>query len=270
MRGGASVKPITGHTKLFYMLAHPIDHVRTPEAINPLFEKLKIDAVMVPLHLHPDDLAVCWEAIRRSRNVGGLVVSVPLKEQAFALSDSHEEPARELGAANVVRREADGQMTATNFDGEGFLQGLLRGGADAHGRKALLVGAGGAGRAIAFALARAGVRSLRINDVDVSRARRLACEVCYKHPGVNVHQSSNVLTDCDLLINATPCGLQPETDPLPVEANELRAGMLVVDIVMKPRETPLLRAARASGCEIRYGAGMLDCQLPLMLKFFGL
>jgi shikimate dehydrogenase len=263
------MNPINGRTVLFYMLAHPIDHVRTPEVLNPLFGERGIDAVMVPLHLRPEDLTVGWEAIRRSRNVRGLVVSVPFKEQAFALSDVHEEIAREVGAANVIRREADGRMIATNFDGQGFLRGLLGGGSDARGRRALLAGAGGAGRAIAFGLARTGVHSLRISDIDKVRAATLAAEVRGKFSDLDVREAPSGAEDYDLLINATPCGLHPETDPLPVNLSALRPGVVVADIIMKPRETPLLRAARAVGCEVRYGAGMLDHQLELMLEFFG-
>jgi shikimate dehydrogenase len=258
---------ITGMTKVFYMLSDPISHVRTPEVLNPLFDARGIDAIMVPLHLHPEDFAAGWAAMKLARNLGGLIVSVPFKEQALVLSDVVEDAARELGAANVVRREEDGRMVATNFDGAGFLHGMLGGGADARGRNTLLVGAGGAGRAIAFSLARSGVSALSINDVDVGRARALADEIRARFPAVG--SGSGTLRGVDLLVNATPCGLHPETDPLPVDVSALRPDILVADIIMKPRETPLLRAARAAGCDVRYGAGMLDSQLELMLNFFG-
>lgn len=260
---------ITGATKVFYMLAHPIDHVRTPEVLNPLFEARAIDAVMVPIHFAPEDFATGWAAMKRTRNLGGFVVSVPLKEQAAALADEVSETVRDLGAANSVRREADGRMVADNFDGPGFLEGLLGGGADARGRSALLIGAGGAGRSIGFALARSGVGALRIADADHDRARSLAGQVAARFPGLRVEAATDALDGVDLLVNATPCGLHPETDPLPVDIAELRSGMIVADIVMKPRETPLLTAARSAGCDVRYGAGMLDRQLELMLRFFG-
>ena len=124
---------ITGETKVFFMLAHPIGHVRTPEVLNPLLAARGVDAVMVPIHYAPEDFAVGWEAMKRTRNLGGIVVSVPLKEQAAAFADEVSDVARELGAANVVRRDEDGRMIATNFDGEGFLAGLLGGGSDAAG-----------------------------------------------------------------------------------------------------------------------------------------
>ncbi len=260
---------ITGETKVFFMLAHPIGHVRTPEVLNPLLAARGVDAVMVPIHYAPEDFAVGWEAMKRTRNLGGIVVSVPLKEQAAAFADEVSDVARELGAANVVRRDEDGRMIATNFDGEGFLAGLLGGGSDAAGRSALLVGAGGAGRAIAFGLARSGVAALRIGDNDRARADQLGAEIGARYPNVRVETGSNSLAGIDLVVNATPCGLHPATDPLPVDVAGLSKGMIVADIVMKPRETPLLTAAAAAGCDVRYGAGMLDRQLELMLGYFG-
>lgn len=260
---------ISGTTKIFYMLAHPISHVRTPEVINPLFAARGIDAVMVPVHFTPEDFATGWEAIRRTGNLGGIVVSVPHKEQAYALSDEVEPAAEELGAANVIRRDPDGRMIATNMDGLGFLRGMLNDGRDAQGRNVLLMGAGGAGKAIAFALARSGCRSIRISDVDDYRAEVLAADVRSRYPALPVSAAGSSLEGVDMLVNATPCGLHPETDPLPVDIEQLRPEILVADIIMKPRETPLLKAAIARGCEVRYGAGMLDSQIELMVSFFG-
>lgn len=260
---------ITGHTKVFYMLAHPIDHVRTPEVLNPLFAARGIDAVMVPVHYAPEDFAAAWAVMKTTRNLGGIVVSVPMKDQAIALADEVSEDARVLGAANVVRRDPDGRMIATNFDGRGFLKGLLADGEDAGGRHALLVGAGGAGRAIGFGLARSGVASLRIAEADAARSEALAREIAARYPAVGVSAGTNDLAGADLVVNATPCGLHPETDPLPIDIAGLRPGMIVCDIIMKPRETPLLQAAAAAGCDVRHGAGMLDSQLELMLEFFG-
>lgn len=260
---------ITGKTRVFYMLAHPIAHVRTPEVINPMFAARGIDAVMVPVHLAPEDFAIGFDAIRRTRNLGGIVVSVPLKEQAFALADEADDVARELGAANVLRREADGRMVATNMDGMGFLGGMLSGGHDADDRDVLLVGAGGAGRAIAFSLARTQCRSIRISDLDMNRAQSLASDVAKFYPQLKVSAGSNDLEGATMLVNATTCGLHPESDPLPVDCTQLRPDILVADIVMKPRVTPLLEAALAIGCPVRYGAGMLDAQMEMMLAYFG-
>lgn len=261
---------ITGKTKVFFMIADPIDHVRTPEVLNPLFQAKGLDAVMVPIHFTPQTFAQGWEMMRKVSNLGGMVVSVPLKDQALALADEVLEPARRIGVANVVRREADGRMVATNLDGMGFLKGVLNAGADARGRHVLLLGAGGAGRAIAITLAGEPIASLRIFDTDSARAAGLAAEVSRLAPALPVSHGSRDLGDATLVVNATPLGLHPETDPLPLDIAGLHPGVMVADIVMKPRETPLLIAAAKAGCPVRYGAGMLDTQLELMIEHFGL
>lgn len=260
---------ISGKTKIFFMLAHPIAHVRTPEVINPVFAARELDAIMVPVHYLPEDFASGWAAMSKTRNLGGIVVSVPLKEQAFELADEVDEAARELGAANVIRRTDDGRMIATNLDGRGFLHGMLNDGRDAEGRHALVVGCGGAGRAIAFGLAKSGCKSLKLHDVDAARAQALAIEIKKRYPALLVEAADNDLAGIDLLVNATPCGLHPDEDPLPVDTGHLRPDILVADIIMKPRETPLLKAAVALGCDVRYGAGMLDAQIDLMVSYFG-
>lgn len=260
---------ITGKTKVFFMIADPIDHVRTPEVLNPLFRAKGLDAVMVPIHLTAETFAQGWAAMKLMPNLGGMVVSVPLKDQALALADEVLDPARRIGVANVIRRTPDGRMVATNLDGLGFLTGVLQGD-EARGRQALLLGAGGAGRAIAITLADQGLASFRIFDTDTARAAALAAEVSRLNPALAVSHGTNDLGTADLVINATPLGLHPETDPLPLDTSSLHPGVIVVDIVMKPRETPLLLAAAEKGCPVRYGAGMLDTQLELMIDHFGL
>lgn len=260
---------ITGKTRILYMIADPIDHVRTPEVLNPLIAARGLDAIMVPVHYTPSDFATGWEAIRHTRNLAGVVISVPHKEQAMQLADEVLEPARRIGVANVIARRADGRMVATNMDGMGFLKGVLNDGADAQGRHVLLLGAGGAGKAIAITLAGAGIASLRIHDIDGARVQALVDEVGRQAPGLAVSVGTNALEDADLVINATPLGLHPESDPLPMDVTALHPGVIVADIVMKPRETAFLKAAQAAGCPVRFGAGMLDTQLELMLDHFG-
>ncbi len=260
---------ISGTTTIFFMIAHPIAHVRTPEVINPLFEVRGIDAVVVPAHYHPDAFEAGWEGLRHIQNLGGVVVSVPLKEAAFRLSDMADDTAREIGAANAVRRTTDGRFVCANFDGPGFTAGVMNGGRDVIGRHVLLVGAGGGGSSIAFALAKAGAASIRIADLDGKRAERLVVAVRQRHPNLDVRAGPPDPAGRNLIINATPCGLYPETDPLPVDVNKLTPDMIVADIVMKPVLTPLLAAAERAGCAVRFGAGMLDSQAELMMRFFG-
>jgi shikimate dehydrogenase len=260
---------ITGTTKIFFMMAHPIDHVRSPEVFNPIFAARRIDAIMIPLHVHPHDFSAVWAALRKMRNLGGFIVSVPLKEAAFQLADTADYSAATVRAANAVRREDDGRLVCANFDGPGFMAGLLRNGADAEGRDVLLIGAGGAGAAIAFSLARAAAASIRIADIDADRAVRLAAAVREQFGRITITAGRPDPTGCNLVVNATPCGLHPETDPLPLDVTQLTPDMLVADIVMKPVTTPLLAAAQRAGCDVRFGAGMLDSQAELIMTFFG-
>lgn len=260
---------ITGKTKVFFMIADPIEHVRTPEVLNPMFRARGIDAVMVPAHFTAETFAGGWKAMRSMSNLGGLVVSVPLKDQALAMSDRVLALAARIGVANVVRRNPDGTMVATNLDGLGFLKGMLSGGSDAKGRDVLLLGAGGAGRAIAVTLIDTEIASLRVYDRDAAKASALAEDVARLCPRLSVSHGWNQLDDATLVINATPLGLHPNTDAMPLDVSALHPGVLVADIVMKPRNTPLLQAANARGCDLRFGAGMLDTQLELMLAHFG-
>jgi shikimate dehydrogenase len=160
-------------------------------------------------------------------------------------------------------------MVCANFDGPGFMAGLLGGGGDAEGRRALLIGAGGAGTSIAFSLARAGAASIRLADIDPARTERLVAAVKGRHPAFDIAADAPDAAGCDLVINATPCGQHPDHDLLPLDLARLTPGTIVADIIMKPATTPLLAAAQKAGCDVRYGAGMLDRQLDMMMAFFG-
>jgi len=261
---------ITGKTKIFYMIAHPIDHVRSPEVFNPWFKANDVDAIMIPVHYRPEDFQAVWDSLRRTANLGGFMVSVPHKEQAYQLCDAHHETAELVTAVNAVTRDGDGRLTGANFDGPGFMAGVLKGAHEVEGKSALLVGAGGAGVSIAFQLAKAGATAITLSDTSSARAEDLLSRIKQRFPGTQVTLGGKDPRDHDIVINATPCGLHPETDPVPVDLSGLSSNMVVADIIMKPRVTPLLAAAKDIGCDIRYGGGMLDMQRDLTLDFFGL
>jgi shikimate dehydrogenase len=224
---------------------------------------------MVPLNLAADGIETFWPALRSLRNVKGLIVSVPFKAAACRLSDRVGPRAARIGTANAVRREPDGRFFAENFDGMGFIEALRRGGHGTAGRRALLVGAGGAGSAIAFSLAEEGVDSLTIADIDQARATALAGSVSRAFPRCRVAVGDADPAGHNLIVNATPLGMRAD-DPLPLRAEHLLPAMTVMDIVMKPRETPLLRQARTAGCRVQHGAAMTDSQMALWLEFFGI
>lgn len=262
---------ITGTTRIYYMMAHPIDHVTTPEVMNPMFEARRVDAVMIPMHVHPDHMARAFETFRQTRNLDGIVVSVPHKQQVLELCDEAHERAVQLGAANCVRREPDGRMVGDNFDGAGFMAGMAKHGHGFKDARVLLAGAGGAGAALAFSIAADRPAHIALSDRNRPRAQSLADRVMSAYPErkISVVDAPADPSDAGIVINATDSGLH-EGDPLPLDAQALEAGTIVCDIIMKPRETELLRIANARGCSLHHGRHMLDGQMELFWSFFGL
>ena len=266
---GLPIHPVTGRTRVYLHLAHPSSHVRTPQVMNRAFTDRGIDAVAVSADVAPADLAGFLSGLRGWHNLAGLGVTMPHKQAAAALMDRLARQARFIGAVNTVRREAGGDLTGTNTDGEGFVAGLRGAGIEPAGRRALLVGAGGAGRAIAYALATAGAASLTLADRTPGQAGQLAAGLTANIPEVTVRTGPPEPAGHDLVINATPLGMKPG-DPLPVPAERLAPGTVVCDIVTSPPRTRLLDEARNRGCVTVPGMPMLACQVDLIIEFLGL
>lgn len=259
---------ITGSTRLLAIVADPVAHVKTPQRLNALLERLGTDAVMVACHVAPDALPAFLAGARAIRNLDGLVVTVPHKEAAAALCDELTPAARAIGAVNAVR-VADGRLTGGNFDGIGFVAGLRRQGHEPAGRRVYLAGAGGAGKAIAHALAEAGVAGLSLHNRSRDKAQAVASQLHARFPHVPVTVVDDIPGDCDIAINATSLGLKDD-DPLPFAPQALAPGALVADAVMRRDDTPLLAAALACGCRVHPGRYMLEGQLSEIARFLGI
>jgi len=256
---------VTGHTRMFAILADPIGHIRTPQAINRWCREQGVDAVMMPVQVAPANLALMLDAFRAMKNLDGFVVTVPHKVAIVDLLDEVAPHARAIGAVNCVRREADGRLIGTMLDGLGFVEGLRRHGIDPSGMSVYLAGAGGAANAVAFALAEAGITRLaianRTRDKVVDLAHRLAAHC----PALAVEPAPVSPGGFDLVVNATSLGLRSD-DPLPLDISELAPAQIVADVIMNPDETALLLAARARGCRIHKGHPMLLAQVDLMAR----
>ena len=257
---------ITGKTRFLAIVADPVHHVKTPQRINALLRAHGIDAVMVPLHVADGDLATVTEALRRTQNFAGCVVTVPHKTKALALCDEVSDAARQIGAVNVLHRLHDGRLRGGMLDGIGFVDGLRGTGIDPGGRDVYLAGAGGAASAIAFALAEAGVRRLTVFNRSADRAAGLIERLRRQHPRLAASVGGSDPSGHDLVVNATSLGLRPG-DPLPLDATRLSAHQIVAEIIMDPTETALLAAARERGCRTHEGAPMLASQVRLMAAF---
>ena len=259
---------ITGKTRLYAIVADPIHHVKTPQSINRLLEERGIDGVMVALHVNAEQLSAAISGLRAIDNLGGFVVTVPHKTAIISLCDEVTDAAMQIGAANVVRREADGRLVADMLDGKGFIAGLLRSGIAVRDRSVYLAGAGGAANAIAFALAEAGIARLTIGNRTKGKAVDLIQRLSLAYPSLSAQVGTTDPAGHDLVVNATSLGLRAG-DPLPLAVAKLSASQTVCEIIMDPADTPLLVAAKEKGCAIQYGAPMLAGQVELMAAFMG-
>lgn len=260
---------IDGSTRLYGIIGDPVSAVRSPAVFNALFARTGVNAVLVPLHVAAADLPAAWAGLKTFRNLAGLVFTMPHKVAATTLVDELGDTGRIVGAINAARREPDGRWTGDMFDGRGCIQGLRTQGHEVAGRKALLFGVGGAGAAIAVALAEAGVATLVLHDIDREKLKRITAAVAAAYPRVAVRTGSLDDGPFDLAINATPLGMK-EGDPLPFDPASVPASTLVVDVITKPEMTPLLQRAASTGHRTQTGAHMHHGQAIGVAHFFGL
>lgn len=257
----------TGKADVFVMLAHPVSHAKSPGIFNEIFEQKGLDSLMVPMSCKPEDFDAFWAGLTAAENVRGVIISVPYKVAVYHKCAAAHDRAERVQSANSVRRQADGTWYADNFDGVGFIDALEANNHAVAGRKVLQVGAGGAGASLAYCLAEAGAAEIRLNDVDRARAENLASLVAKAFPACRVSVGESDPTGMDMAINATPIGMH-DGDPFPLDVSKLTPDMTVVDIIMEPAETALLRKAKEIGCKIQPGRPMMDYQVRGMSEFF--
>jgi len=262
---------VEGATRVFGVIAHPADHVRAPMVFNPHFAAAGLQHVMVPIDAPPTRLKEIVAGLRATPNFGGLAVTIPHKMAIADLCDTLGTAAELTGAVNAVRFDNDGSMHGENFDGAGFVAGCHGKGFDVADRNILLIGAGGAARAIAVALCEAGVNKLNIANRNLDKAQNLVHLLSQK-TGFN-EATASALVDCDgsdvdMIINSTSLGLK-EDDPLPLSLDNLKADTVIADIIMVPAQTKWLSAAKDAGLKVHYGRHMLDYQMELIGKFIG-
>jgi shikimate dehydrogenase len=260
---------VDGATRLYAIIGDPVEQVKSPQTLTPRFHALGRNALLVPVHVPSADFDTIVPALMRVGNLDGIIATVPFKSRIMKFCDRILDTGRQVGATNAVRREADGSWTADMFDGRGLIRGLLQRGIEIAGRRALLLGAGGAGSATGFALAEAGAASVTVYEIDGAKAERLAAGIRAAYPKCRTVAGAPSLDGHDMLVNATPVGM-PGDKRLPVPFERLDPSLLVCDVIMKPEVTPLLRLAQECGCTAIGGRAMLDGQVDELLKFFGM
>jgi shikimate dehydrogenase len=249
---------ITGKTAVYGIIGHPVKHSLSPLMQTEAFKEAGIDAVYVPFEVEPENLEEAVSGLR-ALSVKGFNITVPHKERVAQLLDFLTEDAEVLGAVNTVKNE-NGELTGYNTDAEGFLRSLVEEGVELSGKRVLMFGAGGAARAVGYALLKGGVKFLNIVNRNFSRAKAVA-ELLGKRGNVLVYplKESTVevlLKDADVIVNTTSVGMKEDDPPL-FDYSKIPEGITVVDIIYNPPETPLLKAAKEKGCKTVNGLGML-------------
>ena len=260
---------ITGHTELIAHIGFPTHAFKAPMIYNPYFEQAGIDVVVVPMACEPQHFTQLIQGLSGLGNFRGALITMPHKTRVLDILDVLSPAARIAGACNAVRYNEKGQLVGDMFDGEGFVRGISRKGFETKGARALVVGNGGVGSAIAASLAAAGVASLALFDMSPARIDTLARRLQDAYPQLTVTTGERDPYGFDLVVNATPLGMSAE-DPLPVDVQRLQAETWVGEVVMKTEMTAFLNAAQARGCRVQVGADMLFEQIPAYLEFFGL
>lgn len=265
MDPGSLTTKLDGATRLHLIIGDPIAQVKSPTGLTRKFAAAGCNDIVVPIRVTSADLAGFLAGVSLARNVDSIIITIPHKFACFAHCEEVSERARLLGAVQHMRRTPSGGWHGENFDGVSFVAGARERGAHFEGARALLIGAGGAGSAIALALSETGVAELAIHDADAGRLDALL-ERLRKGTSNRISRGSTDPTGFDIVVNATPMGMRPD-DPLPVDAERLAAGCFVGCVVTVPAVSPLIAAARALGCRTSTGLDMTEAAQKFGLAY---
>jgi shikimate dehydrogenase len=259
---------IRGTTALIAHIGYPTHTFKSPMIYNPYFEQENIDAVVVPMGCEADHYPAFLKSVFTLTNIRGALITMPHKVATVGLLDELTPTVKIADSCNAVRRAPDGRLQGDLFDGEGFVRGVRRKGCRLEGARALVVGCGGVGSAIAASLAGAGVRALSLFDAHAESAQQLGRRLGAHYPALEVTTGSNDPAGHELVVNATPLGMN-HGDPLPVDVSRISPETFVGEVVLKEEMTAFLKAVQARGCRFQVGADMLFEQIPAYLEFFG-
>ncbi len=268
MKNGA----ITAATKLCAVIGSPVSHSLSPALHNAAFDELDLDFVYVAFRV--EDVKGALAGMRALENFRGMSVTIPHKIEAMNCVDEIAEVDRSIGSINTIINE-QGRLVGFGTDGPGALKALVDAGVEIDGKSILMLGAGGAARAIAFTQARnTGLRKLVLMDINESMLQGLTADL---QAGTGSCIESAVLTDdslarameqANIIVNCTPIGMHPREDATLIPAGLFRAGQVVFDIVYNPLETRLLADARSRGLKVISGVEMFINQAVLQFERF--
>jgi len=253
---------IAGTTKLTGIIGWPIEHTLSPPMHNAAFESLSLDYCYVPFLVSPDALKDSIKAIK-ALNIRGVNVTAPHKEKVMAYLDEIDREAAFIGAANTLVN-TEGRLIGHNTDGRGFMQSLAENAIDPRDKNILIVGAGGAARAVGYSLVQK-AKSISLFGRTKTRVQKLVRDLNRVNNSVSSCNDLSAVGGYHMIINATPLGLNKE-DPLPLDTSSLKPGQIVYDLIYK--KTRLLERASKRGCVTVSGLGMLLWQGVLAFELW--
>lgn len=258
--------------KFCCLIGDPIEHTVSPMIHNTAFQKLGLNYMYLAFKVKKDMLKKAIDGVK-ALNIRGLNVTIPHKIEVIKYLDEVDETAKKIGAVNTIVNN-DGILKGYNTDGKGALMAIKESGLDLKDKIVVIVGAGGAARAISYYVALEKPGKIIILNRTLERARKLAkdlikeTKVCCETRILEADQVRESLSDANLLINCTPVGMHPNVEETPVPKDCLRKNMTVMDIVYNPLKTGLLKNALEIGCKIINGLDMLVNQAALSFKIW--
>lgn len=255
----------SGATRLYVIVGDPIAQVRSPAGVSAEFAARGHDGILVPVQVATADLPEFLAVASRLKNLDGIVATIPHKFACYQACASATERAHFLRTVNLMRRRSDGSWHGDMVDGLGFLGAARAKGIDPRGMRALLVGAGGAGSAIALALVEAGVSELAVHDSSAERRDALVHQLNGLGK-VSVRVGTIDPAGFDFVANATPAGVK-DGDPLPVDVTRLAPSAYCGCVITKPEISPFIAAARKLGCVTATGTDMYQHHQGIMVDF---
>lgn len=259
---------IDGNTELIAHIGYPTHSFKSPLIYNPYFEKEGINALVVPMGCKGEHYPAFLKSVFQLSNIRGALITMPHKVTTVGLLDEVTPTVKVAGACNAVKMDAQGRLVGDMFDGAGFVRGVQRKGFNLTGKRVMVVGTGGVGSAIAASMAAEKIAAISLFDVNKASCEALAQRLMKEYPTIQVGIGSNDPEGHDLVVNATPMGMN-EGDPLPLDVSRLAPNTFVGEVVMRTEMTAFLQAAQQRGCRVQVGSDMLFEQIPAYLEYFG-
>jgi shikimate dehydrogenase len=253
---------VSGKTKVIGIFGYPIEHTLSPAMHNAAFEALGLDICYAAFRVEPGNLPEAVNSVR-ALNMPGVNITIPHKESVMPLLDHVNDEAAFIGAVNTVVN-SEGSLTGYNTDGRGFMHSLSEAGISIDGKDIVVIGTGGASRAISYYLSEK-ASSIALYDVDRAKKVKLANDLLKIRNNIVQMKSIEDIKSPHLIINATPLGLKSD-DPLPLNPDSITPEMIVCDLVYK--KTALLKEAESKGAGILDGSGMLLWQGVLAFELW--